>query len=160
MKTTKKKSNIFFFYNFCFGFLVFDHLHFSHRLVPEKQAEKFIKYYGTPMWADLTNDKNKKKKKRKPKAAFKINKKGMNEFGSDSDQDEEEEDSDLDEDENFFQQTGDFLANSGGTTAATSSLPKTTIDIKTCTDANKEDTPQVNKFLFSFLIYIFNYLEN
>ena len=45
----------------------------------------------------------------------------------------------MEENTNFFQQTGNFLVDSTRVTSATSSLPKTNLDIKVCTEANKEE---------------------
>lgn len=106
-------------------------------LVPEKLANKFMKYYGTPIWADL-DSKNKRKKVKKAKKAFKLDTKGLTSDQSE-DENDSEEDSDPEENTNFFQQTGNFLADSNRISSATSSLPKTNLDIKICTDANKED---------------------
>lgn len=104
---------------------------------PEQQANKFMKYYGTPIWADLAN-KDKRKKSIRKKA--KITNLNENQSADDSDSyDEEESDTDdLSANTNFFQQTGNFLADSSRLSSVTSTLPKTNLDIKVCTDANKE----------------------
>lgn len=102
------------------------------KALPEQQASRFTKYYGTPMWADL-DSKNKRKKLKKSKK-LKLN---GQQAESSGDSAEESEDSDLEE--NFFQQTGNFLVDSTRVSSTTSSLPKTKLDIKVCTDANRED---------------------
>ena len=96
-----------------------------------------MKYYGTPIWADLAN-KDKRKKSIRKKA--KITNLNENQSADDSDSyDEEESDTDdLSANTNFFQQTGNFLADSSRLSSVTSTLPKTNLDIKVCTDANKE----------------------
>jgi hypothetical protein len=99
--------------------------------LPEEQANRFIKYYGTPMWADLES-KNKRKKLKRAKRVRLLN-------ADEEEVAEEAESDDSEVDENFFQQTGNFLIDSGRVTSATSSLPKTNLEIKVCTDANKED---------------------
>lgn len=106
--------------------------------VPEQQANRFMKYYGTPIWADLEKNKSKKNKKlKKAKSVMKIDKGSVDDSADES----EDEDSDLELEENsdFFQQTGNFLVESNRLNSTISSLPKTNLDIKVCTDANKED---------------------
>ncbi len=104
---------------------------FFQRALPEEQANRFIKYYGTPIWADLENKKKRKQLKRAKRVRL---------LNADEEEVAEEAESDDSEvDENFFQQTGNFLIDSGRVTSATSSLPKTNLEIKVCTDANKED---------------------
>ena len=108
--------------------------------IEEALKSRFTKYYGNPDWAQLDSDKTKKKKSKKKKDLFKINKTGKDE---EKDTDNEEDNSDDDDDgENFFQQTGNFL----DTNKTSSVLPKTILDIKVCTDANKEDPNQVKYF--------------
>jgi U3 small nucleolar RNA-associated protein 18 len=83
--------------------------------IEESLKARYTKYYGTPVWADLELSQKKKKKN---------------------------DDSEEEEEMSFFQQTGNFLSSStykNSVSARTSSLPKTIVDIKTCTDANKEE---------------------
>lgn len=94
-----------------------------------QQENKFIKYYGTPNWADLTNKVKCNSRKDK-------NLKENNNLSDD-------EDSDLEDDEpetNFFQQTSNFLVDSSKLTSKNTNLPKTRLQIKLCSDANKEDS--------------------
>ncbi len=100
--------------------------------MPEQQANRFIKYYGTPTWADLDR-KNKRKKLKRVKKVRLLNEDEI------AEEEDVTDDSDLDEDADFFQQTGNFLVDSSRVTAANSSLPKTNLDIKVCADANKEE---------------------
>lgn len=100
--------------------------------IEESLKARFAKYYGTPMWADL--DFNKKKKSKKVKKA-KLNLNGNEREETDSEDDENEDD----EETSAFQETGNFLADSKNNK---SSLPKNILDIKACTDANKEDPDQ------------------
>lgn len=102
----------------------------EEKSLPENQVNKFIKYYGTPLWADLENKVKRKRAKKNKTDANKSENNALSEL-DDSDSDEESAD--------FFQTTGNFLQNSSKITSSTSSLPRTTLDIKNCTDANKEE---------------------
>lgn len=99
-----------------------------------------MKYYGTPIWADLEN-KNQRKKAKRAKKLLKSSDQSDDDVLSD-----DEEDSDMEEGPELFQQTGSFLADSSRISSATSSLPKNLLDIKVCTDANKEDPDKVTLF--------------
>ena len=92
------------------------------------------------MWADLEN-KNQRKKAKRAKKLLKSSDQSDDDVLSD-----DEEDSDMEEGPELFQQTGSFLADSSRISSATSSLPKNLLDIKVCTDANKEDPDKVTLF--------------
>lgn len=101
------------------------------------------------MWADSERKKNKKKKAK----AKKLGIAGLSEKAADSESDGQDmDDSDSDDEQDghasatsMQQTTGNFLkpVNSG----ARGSLPKTNIDIKQCSDANKEEPHQVGPVL-------------
>ena len=104
------------------------------------------------MWADLDSErKNKKKKKAKKQSILGLSAKG-NESESD-DQDEAESDSDDGDDATntklMQQTTGNFLK--PVKSSVRGSLPKTNIDIKQCSDANKEEPHQVSSLTFGAL---------
>ncbi len=80
------------------------------------------------MWADLDFNEKKKQKKKAKKSQ-----------DESSDDDDDEED---DEDDEFFQQTGNFLQNTDKKAKVRTALPKANIDMKVCTDANKEEPHQ------------------
>ena len=95
------------------------------------------------MWADLDSERKNKKKKKKAK-------KGLTDksLESESEDDHDEAGSDSDEEDetnlNRMQQTtGNFLR--PVKSSARGSLPKTNIDIKQCSDANKEEPHQVDQ---------------
>lgn len=102
----------------------------------EQVSNKFTKYFGTPLWADLESAK-KKKKTKKRNNLFKINKTGTDQTES------EEEEEDETDDESMFHQTGNYLADTNRINSTASALPKTNLDIKVCTDANKEEPHNV-----------------
>lgn len=78
------------------------------------------------MWADLDFKKSLKKKKKR-----------------DDDSSDEDEDLKADDESEFFQQTGNFLENTDKKRSQPRTLlPKTNIEIKVCTDANKEEPHQ------------------
>ena len=93
------------------------------------QLVRYTKYYGTPMWADLELAKKKEKLKKTANGG-----------------ETESEDSDTEE-MSVFQQTGNFLNDSNkkqsmGGSGSVSALPKSILDAKICTDANKEEPHQ------------------
>lgn len=102
-----------------------------------------MKYYGTPIWADLEK-KNKRKKMKRAKKLLRAS--GEDQSDEDDLSDEDDDDSDMEASTEFFQQTGNFLADSSRISSATSSLPKNILDIKVCTDANKEDPDKVSSY--------------
>ena len=121
-------------------------------LIFQFDLARFSKYYGTPMWADLSSDKKKLRKKKKAK---KLTISGLNDKNqqaeSDDEEDEDDFESDSDNDDatnvNLMQQTtGNFLKPANGVRG---SLPKTNIDIKQCIDANKEEPHQVGWLVFA-----------
>jgi U3 small nucleolar RNA-associated protein 18 len=100
--------------------------------IEESLKARFNKYYGTPMWADLKESKEKKK-----------NKKSTKDDDGEENSSEDEEENDRDDDESLFKQTGNYLASTSDRRAKTkSSLPKSILDIKVCTDGNKEEPHQ------------------
>ena len=100
--------------------------------IEESLKARFNKFYGTPMWADLKELKEKKKKKNLER----------NEE-SEENSSEDEEENDTDDDKSLFQQTGNYLAGtSDRRTKTKSSLPKSILDIKVCTDGNREEPHQ------------------
>ena len=134
MKTMKRISRVSLLYKLIHNSIL-NYVYFiiSPRAAPGQQATKFIKYYGTPIWADLENRKSRKKLKKSKKIKLSTE-------GQDSDQDDGSE---AEENADFFQQTGNFLIDSKQITNSTRSLPKKILDIKNCTDANKEDPDKV-----------------
>ena len=95
------------------------------------------------MWADL--DFNQKKKLKRE------NKKSQDKKSADDGEDEQEEN----EDDEMFQQTGNFLQDSDKKFKTRTTLPGTNIDIKMCTDANKEEPHQVKYFFIIVILSFF-----
>jgi U3 small nucleolar RNA-associated protein 18 len=90
------------------------------------------------MWADLDfNEKKRLKKKNKKNKNALANK----DESSDDESSGNDEERGGDEDD-FFQHTGNFLQNTDKKVKAKTALPKSTIEIKVCTDANKEEPHQ------------------
>jgi hypothetical protein len=89
------------------------------------------------MWADLDFNNKKKKLKKRIKRKSEDGDAGVSSSDEEADQEAREED------EDYFQQTGNFLKNTDKKFKTKSALPKTNIDIKMCTDANKEEPHQV-----------------
>ena len=110
----------------------------------ESLKSRYSKYYGTPMWADLAEStKNKNKKKRKQKKIPGLH-----------DKDSEEEESDEESEDDVMQSTtGDILLKQ----ESFRSLPRTHLDIKACTDANKEEPHGVNFILILLLLLLIIY---
>lgn len=81
-------------------------------------------------------DNKKKRKQLKKQKRIKLS-------TEEHDSDQNDDSDDAEENADFFQQTGNFLIESKRITNSTSSLPKKILDIKTCTDANKEDPDKV-----------------
>ncbi len=97
--------------------------------IEESLKARFSKYHGTPMWADLDFNEKKKLKKKAKKS-------------QDESSDDEDDEEEASEDEEFFQQTGNFLQNTDKKVKVKTALPKANIDMKVCTDANKEEPHQ------------------
>jgi hypothetical protein len=52
----------------------------------------------------------------------------------------------------MFKQTGNYLADQSMINSSKSALPKTNIDIKVCTDANKEEPHNVSRNNFIIIL--------
>lgn len=106
------------------------------RQISRKTAALFSKHFGTPIWADLDQQKSKKKKSSAKKAKSLLKAAEMNGSTAQSSDDDEESEDDEDDDE-MFQQTGNFLASKKS--ASRTPLPPNVLDIKACIDANFEE---------------------
>jgi hypothetical protein len=93
----------------------------------KKNASLFAKNVGTPMWADIELGKKNKKNK-----LIKTGGAGSSEDETDNEEEDKEENE-------LFAHTGNFLAKKKGLNVP---LNKSIIDIKICTDANKEEPQQ------------------
>jgi hypothetical protein len=92
---------------------------------------------GKPLWAETPSKTKKNKNKKRKHLSNKSD-------TTDSDSDSDTDNADQMNDDNNFQTTGDFLMASNPRNKL-KSLPKTNIDIKVCTNANKEDPHRVNQ---------------
>lgn len=106
--------------------------------IEESLKARYTKYYGTPMWADL-DLKKKQKLKKKKKLSLKQTTGEESSDESDLEQDAVEDEDEQDDDESIFQHTGTFLVDKN---KQRSSIPKGILDIKICTNANKEEPHQ------------------
>lgn len=93
--------------------------------IEESLKARFKKYYGTPIWADLQDSKQMKKYKNDESSSEDANNSSNEDIYT----------------ETIFQETGNYLANTEFMKTK-SSLPKLILDIKVCTDANKEEPHQ------------------
>jgi hypothetical protein len=103
--------------------------------IEESLKMRYSKYFGAPIWADLEDEGKKTKKKIKKRKERKRQLDNEKEINSETSDDEEEQAP--------FQSTGNYLDNR----KANKALSRGVIDIKVCTDANKEEPDNVRKSL-------------